>query len=510
MKTFIRKVLRPFGNAFKRLPGREDLRPGFKEFVLKQHKGLLWTALVVALIQFIIFKYLYPSAGFINGDSYVYLETAYGNFSINTYPIGYSKFLRFFSIFTIWDTALVAFQYLLLQSCSLLLVFTLTYFYRPARATFLILYACMLFNPAFLFIANYVSSDALFLGLSLLWFTVLLWIIHHPSRQLLLLHGVLILLAFTVRYNALFYPAISIIGFIISKMPWRTKIAGIAWSVLLISIFMWHTSNQYKQLTGTRQFSPFSGWQMANNALYAYRYVQDEPPPKVPAKMQKLDKAVRQYFDTTGNIYIHMQEAFMASTWYMWDPKSPLQVYMENGFKGKKDATTLQKWASYGPLYEEYGKFLIKKYPFAFSKYYLAPNLLKYYAPPVEFLDTYNMGRDSIEPMGIMWFGYKSKKLKMHYKTLEVKALDFYPILVGVFNVIFVFSLIGYAFLGGFRRNRALSQALLLAAGLWVVNFAFSVFASQIALRFQMTPILVFWCFGWLLIDYIWKEASKQ
>jgi protoporphyrinogen oxidase len=495
--------VKAYGSSF----GGEEGIDTFKDFLFKKNKVMLWFAGIAAFILFIVFKHFYPSAGFIDGDSYVYLETAYGNYSINTYPIGYSKFLRLFSVMTIWDTALVFFQYAILQCSSLFLVFTLAYLYKPAKFTFVLLYACMLFNPVFLYMANYVSSDALFLSLSLTWFATLLWIIHHPDRRLIAAHALLILLAFTVRYNALFYPVIAILGFVLSKQSWQRKLVGIAAGFVLIGGFMWHTSNQYKRLTGIRQFSPFSGWQMANNALYAYRFTQDQPIKNLPEKFKKLDKGVRMYFDTTHNYFVHVQESLVASTFYMWDPKSPLQVYMEDGFKRDSTATQLKKWASYGPLFEEYGKFLIKQYPAAFAKYYLVPNLLKYYAPPVEFLEMYNMGKDSISNMGRIWFGYRSPVLKKHYKDLKVTALDFYPILVGVFNVVFIFSLMAFAFLQGFKHNKPLSQALLLAAGLWLVNFGFSVFASQIALRFQMLPILVFWCFGWLLIDYIWRVA---
>ncbi|TWW00649.1 hypothetical protein [Chitinophaga pinensis] len=88
--------------------------------------------------------------------------------------------------------------------------------------------------------------------------------------------------------------------------------------------------------------------------------------------------------------------------------------------------------------------------------------------------------------------------------------LDFYPILVGMMNVVFIFSLFGFVLLKGFRYNKALSVGLLLAFGLWIINFGFSVFASQIALRFQMLPILIFFSFGLLLIDYIWKAANNK
>ena len=484
----------------------------FKDFLLrsKHSKLFIWLTTLAIILEFIVFKYFYPSAGFIDGDSYVYIETAYGNFSINTYPIGYSKFLRLFSVLTISNTALVAFQYLMIQASSLLLVLTLSYFYKPGKVAFVVLYASMVFNPVFLFMANYVSSDALFLSLSLTWFATLIWILHRPNRNLIYLHAFLILLAFTVRYNALFYPVIAAMAFIISRQSWKMKIFGIISSMILIAGFMWHTGNQYKRLTGIRQFSPFTGWQMANNALYIYRFVQDEPPPKMPKKFAELDKAVRRYFDTTRNIFVHQQEMFIANTWYMWDPKSPLQRYMNRQFKKDSTATSLKRWASMGPLYNEYGSFLIKQYPLKFAQYFLIPNSLKYYAPPVEFLDTYNMGKDSIAPIGQMWFGFESRKLKMHFKDLKVNVLNFYPILVGVMNVIFVFSLIGFVVLKGFRYNRPLSYGLLLAFGLWVVNCGFSVFASQIALRFQMTPILIFFSFGLLLIDYVWRAAFNK
>lgn len=484
----------------------------FKDFLfgLPWNKALLLFAGVAVIAQFIIFKYLYPSAGFIDGDSYVYLESAYGNFSINTYPIGYSKFLRIFSTFTISDTALVAFQYLILQFSALFLVFTLAYFYKPGKAIFTLLFISMLFNPVFLYLSNYVSSDALFLSLSLVWFTLLLWILHRPEKWFILVHAIVILLAFTVRYNAMFYPAIAALGFLISRQSWQRKIIGILSSVILIGGFVYHTSNQYNRLTGIRQFSPFSGWQLANNALYAYRFVQDQPAPPMPAKFKQLDKMVRTYFDTTKNVYLHPQEMMIANTWYMWDPKSPLQQYMYGQFKKDSTAPILKKWATVGPLYAEYGAYLIKKYPLVFAQYYLLPNSLKYYAPPVEFLDTYNMGKDSIAPLGQIWFGLESRKLKTHFKDLKVTVLDFYPILVGIMNVVFILSLVGFVVLQGFKHNKALAIGLLLAFGLWIVNFGFSVFASQIALRFQMLPILIFFSFGLLLIDYIWKAANGK
>ena len=323
----------------------------FKDFLNKHpwNRVFLWIAGIAIVVQFVIFKYLYPQAGFISGDSYVYIQTAYWNFPINTYPVGYSKFLRLFSVFTTSDTALVAFQYLFIQCSALYFLFTLFYFHRPGKVVQSILFACILFNPLSLYLSNYVSSDALFLALSLLWFTLLVWIIQRPALRLIVIQSIVLLLAFMVRYNALIYPLIAALALFLARGRLWMKITGIAASLVLIAVFMWYTSNQYHELMGVRQFSPFSGWQLANNAMYAYRYVDSADRKPAPGKFRALDRMVRNYFDTTRDVKKHPQEMLVASTVYMWDPISPLQIYMNQQFKKDTAAGPVKRWATMAP-----------------------------------------------------------------------------------------------------------------------------------------------------------------
>ncbi len=60
----------------------------------------------------------------------------------------------------------MAFQYLTLQCSSLFLIFTLFYFYRPCKTVQIVLLSFIVLNPLFLYMANLVSSDSIFLGLS--------------------------------------------------------------------------------------------------------------------------------------------------------------------------------------------------------------------------------------------------------------------------------------------------------------------------------------------------------
>jgi hypothetical protein len=220
---------------------------------------------------------------------------------------------------------------------------------------------------------------------------------------------------------------------------------------------------------------------------------------------------VTSYFDTTRDLRKHPEEALKANTVYMWDPGSPLQRYMEQEFKKDSSAPELQKWASMAPLYTAYGNWLIRTYPLQFAEHYLWPNAMKYYAPPVEFLESYNMGIDSVTEIAKVWFGYKKSKVRTYFKDLKVSTLNFYPALVGVLNVVFLMSLLAFVALDGYRKKAIPRPTLLLVAGLWIINFGFSVYASPIALRFQFFPVLVFISMALLLLEYVWKQAfTKQ
>lgn len=482
----------------------------FKEYLfsIRENRLFLVIGIAVVFIQLIVFKFFYPFAGFINGDSYIYIETAYHNFIVNTYPIGYSKLLRLISVFTHSDNVVVAFQYLLIEASTMGFLFTLFYFYCPARITKILLFSFMIINPVYLYLANYISSDAFFLALSLIWFTLLIWIMKRPTNKLIVVNSLILFLAFTVRYNALFYPAIGVVALLLTKRKILMNLIGFGVSLLLIVLFIQTTSLKYKEISGFRQFTPFTGWQMANNALYAYRYVDSSHRKDVPPKLQELDKVVRHYFDTSRDVRTHPSELLIASTVYMWDPRSPLLIYMERGFKKDSMASALKKWSTVAPLMKEYGSFLIKSYPNEFARYYLVPNAVKYYAPPVEFLDHYSTGVDSVNETTRIWFNYKSRKITCHFKDFKVNTLDFYPVLTGTMNVVFFLSTISFILLRGYKYSIQMRDGLLLVVSLWIVNFGFSVFASPIALRFQLFPILVSLSFTFLLVEFLVKAAK--
>ena len=477
-----------------------------QEFMFKNRRAkvILWLVGAAIIIQFSIFKYLYPFANYIHGDSFSYIRAALINSDISTYPIGYSRFLRLFSVFTKSDLILVAFQYLLIQASALFLLFTVFYFYKPGRITQNILIGFVVLNPLFLHLSNLVSSDCLFVGLSLIWFGSLLWIIRQPSTTIIIWHAIVLFLAFTVRYNAIVYPFIATIAFWISDLSLQKKITGILAGAMLCGLFVCFTSYQYKKLTGYWQFSPFSGWLMTNNAMYAYRYVDSANRKAVPKKFQVFDNMLRKYFDSTRDTKRFPQEAMQASTVYMWTPRLPMYKYRESLFK--KDTTVtmeFEKWASMGPFYKDFGLHMIKLYPWHYARYFMWPNANKYYAPPLEFLQMYNSGKDSVKNEAKEWFGYKTAKVKIRMKDNEVWVLNFYPILSGIINLVMLCLLIFFITLNGWNFREQFGKLVLLGGSIWLINAGFTILTSSAALRFQSFPITLTTILVIMLVDWM-------
>lgn len=486
----------------------------FKDFLFKnkRNKTILILAGVAIVVQFAIFKYLYPYASFIHGDSFSYINAAYKNLTINTYLIGYSKFLRLFSVFAKPDYVLIAFQYLFIQSSVLLLLFTIFYFYKPGNAMQIILLCFMVFNPLFLHLGNMVSSDGFFFALSCTWLILLLWIIHKPSTKIIVWQAIVLFIAFTVRYNAMIYPLIAGVAFGLSKLTLRKKIISLGLGLFFCLCFVGFTMYQYKMLTGYWQYSPFSGWQLANNAMYAYRYVESINRKEVPEKFSDLDRRVRKYFDSTKDATKFPTETIMASTFYMWSRRMPLMTYRDEIFFKDRDTAfsdELRKWASMGPMYKAYGFYIIKLYPWHFIRYFIWPNAQKYYAPPVEFLAVYNSGKIGVTAQTKAWFGYKSKNIKARTKTPTIKILDFYPILSGIINVLMLFGLIYYLLLQKRTNDTNFKNLIILMGTIWIINAGFTIFASSAALRFQTFPIILTITCTMLIIDWMIRLLTQ-
>ena len=211
--------------------------PSFSNFVFIEKGKYLLVAIPALIIQFVLFKLLYPFPDFIS-DSYSYIDTVLEHLSVNLWPIGYSRFIAALHASSPSDTFLVGVQFLLLEGALLLFFYTLLWFHRPAKNTSNILFVLLFFNPIFLYLSNCVLSDALFNTLSLLWWVQFIWMLHRPRiYQIFILAG-LLYIAFTLRYTALYYPGLAIVAFALSGFPLKWKVLGSALCILVMIPFI--------------------------------------------------------------------------------------------------------------------------------------------------------------------------------------------------------------------------------------------------------------------------------
>jgi hypothetical protein len=470
----------------------------FTSFISKEKLNLqyLIVAIIAVILQIIIFKQLYPFADFFS-DSYSYIYAAATHMDANIWPIGYSKFIAMFHKITYSDTALVTCQYLFVEVTALYFFFTIRYFYQPVSPISTIIFIFLFFNPLYLYLSNYISSDAIFLALSILWITELIWLIHRSKPYHIYTLTAIVTIAFTLRYNAIYYPVITAIAFILLKQPIKFKAIGIVLPCLLIGIFIVFTSNKTKELTGTKQFSVFSGWQLANNALYMYPHLTlDQYSP--PTECLAFDETVKHYFKIVPEELKYPSPRNGA--FYIKFLKAPLKDYLLTHYDIDKDTTGgIGAWGAVSPIYAAYGKFLIIHYPIAFIQYFLLPNTLNYGLPPLEKLEIYNVGDDQVQEIALLWFHYPTTYLKVISKTAQGRVLFLFPAFFLAVNVFFVVCFFGILQRGRKNIPKGVRYDLIMVSSLFIINAAFSILASPIVFRYQIFPMIVYFVFSMLV-----------
>lgn len=481
---------------------------GFRNCIWKLRTPYLWIASISIPLGFIMFKMQYPYPNF-RGDSASYIAAAYLHADAAEWPVGYSKFLSLIHIFSHSDSVTVSIQYLLLELSALLFIYSLRYLMKSSKITFSILFAFVVFNPLFLHLGNYIMSDALFISLSLLWITQLIWIIYRPSAVQIISHALLLLLLFTVRYNALFYPLISSISLILSPMRRRLKILGITTSIVFVGLFICYTESKFKELTGVRQFSPFSGWQLANNALYMYREIQLPSSDRVPTRFHELDSVIRHSFMSARKENVILNP--FIKDYYIWDPSSPLMQYLKYKWKGDTTTNMFTKWASMGPIFSTYGSYLIREHPFKYLKYFVSPNIQNFFFPYIADLGYYNQGSIRIDPRIAKWFDYRTLEMTNVPGNFELSIIHPYPIFMAITNFLFLLSIfLSLKFNNFSTSNKFFNYAILVISSFWLFNFIFSISASSIEIRYQVFQLIINFSFSILLIELFIKSSHRQ
>lgn len=458
------------------------------------------------IVQFMLFKLCYPFADYFN-DSFTYIDAAEHHHAMSVRPIGYSRFLELIHLITSSDTVVVFLQYLTMQLGALLLFFTIRYFFPVSKTAGKWLFGILLFNPLILYISNYISSDGLFAGLSLIWFAQLIWIINRPRWiQLVPLAGLLFVI-FSLRYTAIYLPAIALVALLLSSRNWLFKLTGIA--VTVLPLFMEYQRVKYvtQKETGTAVFSAFSGWSAANNALHMYPYIKVRNEDFSSPECKALNTVVKQYFDTVPPPELPYPRVTVK---YMWGSIGPLKTYMRAVEKQEKIKNYFDAWHAVAPVFLQYSNQLIRKHPVAYVRYFMWPNAKEYCLPPLESLLSYNEMRTTVDSTAIKWFHYKSEKVAALNPTIQARILSpipwlflFVNIALGLLLPLVIIKRKHYALPPGLIRT------LLLVGVFWVTSFCFFVYAAPTLIRYLFFPMIIYSAFLLTIISIMIKNRYQ-
>lgn len=465
----------------------QSKRP-FLAFIIKDktNRTFLWVALVVLLIEWILFKIVYPYPDFFQ-DSYSYIDAAARNLDINIWPIGYSKFLRLFHFFTHSPTVLVTSQFLFLEISLLYLFFTIRYWLKPNNLISAILFLFFFCNPLVLYISNYVASDGIFCAISAIWFAELIWVLFSRNSGPIWIQAICIFLAFTLRYNACYYIIITAAAYFLSNKRALIKWAGALSAIPLLIGFWLFSRHAYQEMAGTPKFSILSGWQIANNALYIRSHIEVDPATLSNKECILLDNSSKKFFASQDADFQDVLDSYPGDFFVqVW--RAPLKAYMLQ-YYGRPSIRT---WAEVSPVFSQYGRAIILSHPIQYGRYFLLPNARRYFFPSLEKLEVYNMGDSVVWPAGVTWFNYPSNKIKVTSAGLQGYFLAWIPYLFLYANLLTIVYT-GWYLLG--RKKRApdnmANQWIYLAGSFWICNFLFSVLSTVNVLRYQFFPMII-------------------
>jgi hypothetical protein len=467
-----------------------------KSTLSKEERIYILIAILLSTILWMLLKYFYPYPN-LTFDSYYYIEAAASNANVSTWPIGYSKFIRLIGIFTHSGNVLVTIQYIILQSSLLFLFISIHRILLLKPWIYNLLFIFFFLNPLLLFGSNHVMSDTLFTALSIVWVGQLIWIAYKPKPYMTFTHASLLLIIFTIRYSALYYPAIAIVIFLLSHQILKWKLIGIGLMLLFLGVFIQFTSTKMELVTGSRQFSYTGGWKQANNALYMYEhtFMQDNDP--VPDQFKVIDSISKNYFkDPHANVDLLDHMDVTKGTWYTSFAPSPLRQYMMVS-KGINPSTNeFIKLAYFGPFYNAYGNYLIKKYPLAFIKYVITPNIITYFSPILEIYDTdelaFSLMDSDYGKIGQQWFNLTTIAVPDYLIQLRAKILAPFSFIFSLVHIIFILTLLVFLLLQCHKYiSRIYTITILIPTTYCLFNFFFIILVAPSVIRFQLTVYIL-------------------
>ena len=438
---------------------------------------LILTPLLLTLTYaFLLWVYPFPNT---YADTGAYISVATTGLIGNFRPPGYSWFMALSHFINPNADVLVLLQTVLYFFSTLFLYLTVRFFFKAGNKwVWRLFFLLFLLSPTCIYLCNFVISDSLFISLTNLWLSSILWIIGTRKTAALLWNMVLLLLLLQIRYIGLFYPMITVVALFIAYFK-KQKLRFALFSGLQVALFfgvILFTTYQTEKTIGVRVFSGFSGWQKANNAMHVLPHLNLQPKDIKDPEIRKLHAFMLAH----NPVELYPAKDSVVVT-YLWGPttgpKKLLYRIMAGGNKHylhywHKTSIPLGKW----------GDYIIKNHPGLFFKYYLRPNFLFLFKMSNEALFVWPPPSKQITD----WFACSNcavaPKYSFFHDFLAATASKSFNILW----VLFALSLLLLPFRSQLNLTPPQHHMLLMVSFFCITYTIMSVYASPIVLRYLL------------------------
>jgi len=466
----------------------------FSSLFIKDNKIWLIVSLLLSfsffLFQVIVFPFpnLYP-------DSYTYIQCARDNQMVSYRPIEFSRFIAYFKTFSESPFALIFFQTLLNYIAHIFLFFTVLHHFNFTKISKWILFLLLFLNPISSVLANSILSDSLFTSFAVIWFTLLIWMVKTPKWYLFVLQTIILIFLFKLRYHGIVFPIVLFIAVLMIKIKLWEKVFVMVLNVLIIYLLVNLTIQKNDEFVRVKTFSAFSGWQMANNALHILQHkeikIDTTHIAEEDTDTKPILNLVKKYFDTAKNPLLSPT----ASAIYIWNVNSPLKQFVPVYMQQNSLKSFFDSWQNLGPVYNKFGSYIIFQHPLAYFNYFVLPNINNYFKPDLEAINTYCVDADTIPPVVVNYYGYKTNKIppksKLTYHYLISQQSQIFTFINVVYLIIItIFLIIKRKLFNSFEFKISVIMLLF-----FLVNFGFIVLLAPSVYRYNLFILILLFPF---------------
>ena len=254
------------------------------------------------------------------------------------------------------------------------------------------------------------------------------------------------------------------------------------------------------ETTGFKQFSTgFDGWQLANNALHIYPFIDSAPESIKDKKLRKFHQFLLPFKDI---ILKETDNGKKVTAGFIWGTELPLKQYLYKSLL-ELDRPYYKSWIILGSgLYGDYGRYLILHYPIKFMRYYYLPNAVSIFYPTNTGIVAQYVGIDTEKDI-IDWYNISNDE------DLKCKDDIYNAFLTKCISISYIFIWIAIVIIGtiGIIYKKTIiftKQEKIVFWGLFTfgtVYYASTIFMSPIELRYWLPMACIQFAFCYILLN---------